>query len=80
MGTDLKICAIIFIILSCWPLLCNQIHQLTDKLFQELRSQHSRLGSLCEYMLEVITFFYFTSMRVLWKFMIQKKDYQPPPT
>jgi len=57
----------------------HQIHQLTDKLFQELRSQYSRLGSLWEQMLGVISFFYFTSMEVLWEFMAQKKDYQPPP-
>ncbi len=73
------------LILSCHaatvPLLAfamHQIHQLTDKLFQELRSQHSRLSSLWEHMVAVINFFYFTSMQVLWNFMPQKKDYQPP--
>jgi len=57
----------------------HQIHQLTDKLFQEMRSQYGRLGSMWEQILGVINFFYFSSMDVLWEFIAQKRDYKPPP-
>jgi len=57
----------------------HQIHQLTDKLFKEMRGQYGRLGSLWEKMRSAIDFFYFSSMEILWEFIAYKREY-PPPT
>jgi hypothetical protein len=57
----------------------HQIHQLTDKLFQEMRSQFGRLGSLCEEIRTMIHRFYFSSMEALWEWLVKDIDYEPPP-
>lgn len=57
----------------------HQIHQLTDKLFKEMRGKYGRLGSLWEKMRSAIDFFYFSSMEILWEFIAYKREY-PPPT
>jgi hypothetical protein len=58
----------------------HQIHQLTDKLFQEMRAQYGRLGSLWEKMRSAIDFFYFATMELLWELIAYKREYPPPPT
>ena len=57
----------------------HQIHQLTDKLFQEMRSQFGRLGSLWEEIRTMIHRFYFSSMEALWEWLVKDIDYEPPP-
>ena len=57
----------------------HQIHQLTDKLFQKMRSQFGRLGSLWEEMRAMVHRLYFVSMRALWEFLAGDFDYEPPP-
>jgi hypothetical protein len=57
----------------------HQIHQLTDKLFQEMRSQFGRLGSLWEEIRTMIHRFYFSSMEALWELLAKDLDYEPPP-
>lgn len=57
----------------------HQIHQLTDKLFQEMRSRFGRLGSLWEEIRTMIHRFYFLSMEALWELLAKDLDYEPPP-
>ena len=57
----------------------HQIHQLTDKLFQEMRSQFGRLTSLWEEIRTMIHRFYFSSMEALWEWLVKDLDYEPPP-
>ncbi len=57
----------------------HQIHQLTDKLFQEMRLNFGRLGSMWERFRVVIEFIYFSSMDALWELLAGKRDYHPPP-
>ena len=57
----------------------HQIHQLTDKLFQEMRAQFGRLGSLWEEMRAMVHRFYFSSMEALWELLAKDLDYEPPP-
>ena len=57
----------------------HQIHQLTDKLFQEMRAQFGRLGSLWETVRGLVNALFFPSMEMLWEVLAQKCDYQPPP-
>ena len=57
----------------------HQIHQLTDKLFQEMRAQFGRLGSLWEEMRAMVHRFYFLSMEALWELLAKDLDYEPPP-
>jgi predicted transposase YbfD/YdcC len=45
----------------------HQMHQLTDKLFQEMRSRFGRLGSLWEELRTMVHRFYFSSMEALWE-------------
>ena len=57
----------------------HQIHQLSDKLFQEMRSRFGRLGSLWEEIRTMIHRFYFSSMEALWELLAKDLDYEPPP-
>ena len=57
----------------------HQIHQLTDKLFQEMRSRFGRLGSLWEEIRTMVHRFYFLSMEALWELLAKDLDYEPPP-
>ena len=57
----------------------HQIHQLTDKLFQEIRSRFGRLGSLWEEIRVMVHRFYFLSMEALWELLAKDLDYEPPP-
>jgi hypothetical protein len=57
----------------------HQIHQLTDKLFQEMRSRFGRLGSLWEEIRTMVHRFYFSSMEALWELLAKDLDYEPPP-
>jgi len=57
----------------------HQIHQLTDKLFQEMRARFSRLGALWERIRNAVEFLFFSSMEMLWEVIAKKRDYQPPP-
>ena len=57
----------------------HQIHQLTDKLFQEMRAQFGRLGSLWEEIRAMVHRFYFLSMEALWELLAKDLDYEPPP-
>ena len=57
----------------------HQIHQLTDKLFQKMRCQFGRLGSLWEEMRAMVHRLYFVSMEALWEFLAGDFDYEPPP-
>jgi hypothetical protein len=57
----------------------HQIHQLTDKLFQEMRSCFSRLGCMWEKIRNAVEMLFFSSMDMLWEFIALKRDYEPPP-
>ena len=57
----------------------HQIHQLSDKLFQEMRSRFGRLGSLWEEIRTMVHRFYFSSMEALWELLAKDLDYEPPP-
>jgi hypothetical protein len=57
----------------------HQIHQLTDKLFQEMRTRFGRLGSLWEEIRTMVHRFYFSSMEALWELLAKDLDYEPPP-
>lgn len=57
----------------------HQIHQLTDKLFQEMRAQFSRLGCMWEKIRNTAELLFFSSMDILWEFVALKRDYDPPP-
>ena len=57
----------------------HQIHQLTDKLFQEMRACFSRLGCMWEKIRNTAEILFFTSMDILWEFVALKRDYDPPP-
>ena len=57
----------------------HQIHQLTDKLFQKMRCQFGRLGSLWEEMRAMVHRLYFVSMEALWEFLAGDFYYEPPP-
>jgi hypothetical protein len=57
----------------------HQMHQLTDKLFQEMRSRFGRLGSLWEELRTMVHRFYFSSMEALWELLAKDLDYEPPP-
>ena len=57
----------------------HQIHQLTDKLFQEMRAQFSRLGCMWEKIRNAVELLFFSSMDILWEFIALKRDYEPPP-
>lgn len=57
----------------------HQIHQLTDKLFQEMRGRFSRLGALWERIRNAVEFFFFSSMEILWEVLALKRKYEPPP-
>ena len=57
----------------------HQIHQLTDKLFQEMREQFSRLGCMWEKIRTATELLFFPSMDILWEFIALKRDYEPPP-
>ena len=57
----------------------HQINQLTDKLFQKMRCQFGRLGSLWEEMRAMVHRLYFVSMEALWEFLAGDFDYEPPP-
>ena len=57
----------------------HQMHQLTDKLFQEMRSRFGRLGSLWEEIRTMVHRFYFLSMEALWELLAKDLDYEPPP-
>ena len=57
----------------------HQIHQLTDKLFQEMRCRFGRLGSLWEEIRTMVHRFYFSSMEALWELLAKDLDYEPPP-
>ena len=57
----------------------HQIHQLTDKLFQEMRVQFSRLGCMWEKIRNTAELLFFESMDILWEFVALKRDYEPPP-
>lgn len=57
----------------------HQIHQLTDKLFQEMRAQFSRLGCMWEKIRNAAELLFFPSMDILWEFIALKRDYEPPP-
>lgn len=57
----------------------HQIHQLTDKLFQEMRGRFSRLGALWERIRNAVEFFFFPSMEILWEVLALKRKYEPPP-
>jgi hypothetical protein len=57
----------------------HQIHQLTDKLFQEMRAQFSRLGCMWEKIRNTAELLFFSSMDILWEFVALKRDYEPPP-
>jgi len=57
----------------------HQIHQLTDKLFQEMRAQFSRLGCMWEKIRNTAELLFFESMDILWEFVALKRDYDPPP-
>ena len=57
----------------------HQIHQLTDKLFQKMRAQFGRLGSLWEEIRAMVHRFYFSSMEALWELLAKDLDYEPPP-
>ena len=57
----------------------HQIHQLTDKLFQEMRAQFSRLGCMWEKIRNTAELLFFESMDILWEFVALKRDYEPPP-
>ena len=57
----------------------HQIHQLTDKLFQEMRACFSRLGCMWEKIRNTAEILFFSSMDILWEFVALKRDYEPPP-
>lgn len=57
----------------------HQIHQLTDKLFQEMRSCFGRLGRMWETIRSTAEMLFFSSMEILWEFVALKRDYDPPP-
>jgi len=57
----------------------HQIHQLTDKLFQEMRAQFGRLASLWNEIRTMVNRFYFLSMETLWELLAKDLDYEPPP-
>ena len=57
----------------------HQMHQLTDKLFQEMRSRFGRLGSLWEEIRTMVHRFYFLSIEALWELLAKDLDYEPPP-
>ena len=57
----------------------HQIHQLTDKLFQEMRSRFGRLGWLWEEIRAMVHRFYFVSMESLWELLAKDIEYEPPP-
>lgn len=57
----------------------HQIHQLTDKLFQEMRACFSRLGRMWETIRSTAEMLFFSSMDILWEFVALKRDYEPPP-
>ncbi|WP_250310659.1 transposase [Rickettsia endosymbiont of Oedothorax gibbosus] len=57
----------------------HQIHQLVDKLFQEMREQFGRLGSLWERIRSLVDLFFFESMEMLWEILAGKRDYRVPP-
>jgi hypothetical protein len=57
----------------------HQIHQLTDKLFQEMRTCFSRLGCMWEKIRNTVELLFFSSMDILWEFIALKRDYEPPP-
>ena len=57
----------------------HQIHQLTDKLFQEMRATVGRLGSLWEKIRTAVELLFFPSMEILWEYIALKRDYHPPP-
>ena len=57
----------------------HQIHQLTDKLFQEMRAQFGRLGSMWAEIRTAVNRLYFSSMEALWKLLAEDLDYEPPP-
>ena len=57
----------------------HQIHQLTDKLFQERRVQFSRLGCMWEKIRNTAELLFFESIDILWEFVALKRDYEPPP-
>lgn len=56
----------------------HQIHQLTDKLFQEMRTKFSRLGCMWEKIRNTAELLFFESMEILWEFVALKRDYEPP--
>jgi hypothetical protein len=57
----------------------HQIHQLTDKLFQEMRSRFGRLGWLWEEIRAMVHRLYFVSMESLWELLAKDIEYEPPP-
>lgn len=57
----------------------HQIHQLTDKLFQEMRSRFGRLGWLWEEIRAMVHRLYFVSMESLWELLAKDNEYEPPP-
>ena len=57
----------------------HQIHQLTDKLFQEMRACFGRLGRMWETIRSTAEMLFFSSMETLWEYVALKRDYDPPP-
>ena len=57
----------------------HQMHQLTDKLFQEMRAQFGRLASLWNEIRTMVNRFYFVSMESLWELLAKDLDYEPLP-
>ena len=57
----------------------HQIHQLTDKLFQEMRARFGRLGWLWEEIRAMVHRLYFVSMESLWELLAKDLEYKPPP-
>lgn len=57
----------------------HQIHQLTDKLFQVMRANYGRLGSMWERLRSYIDLIYFRSMDILWELVAGLREYDPPP-
>jgi hypothetical protein len=57
----------------------HQIHQLTDRLFQKMRTRFGRLGWLWEEIRAMVHRFYFVSMESLWELLAEDIEYEPPP-
>lgn len=57
----------------------HQIHQLTDKLFQLMRTKFGRLGSMWNSLKGAIDLVFFSSMDILWELKAGLREYDPPP-